>query len=442
MICPKCNTVNSNNEKFCKSCGFQLNSSRICPECNSVNNTDSKFCQKCGASLSPVNSFKKDIIEENTATSFLSTYKIPLICGLILVLAIGAAAGMGLFGGDGGSDSWLPISSNSSYADTQFQDSVIPDDSTDNLNDNQTLNKTENKSAELENKTNSNNITKNTTKDNNTNSSKYFVKNTTDKVKNITKDSGKNSSQNTVKDTNKNKNATKSVDKSKTTSSSKSSQDKSEKTDKSEKSPLKSNNQSSSIIIKTNDNDLDDLDEDLDDNNGLDDLDEDDEDNDNDDGLDDDANDADKDEDSLSSSNALKMTDVPNLAKEASDRNYNFNSISYNGNQLTKAQCMDIFSKYILNIDSHSDSDIEIRDIDDASSPSGEDSSQSISKSDYLSIANRVSSWIDKNNQVPNYVGVSTMGQADLSPDKMLELFGQVILEYSITEELPSSVEI
>ena len=348
---------------------------------------------------------------------------------------------MGLFGGDGGSDSWLPLSSNSSYADTQFQDSVIPDDSADNLNDNQTLNKTENKSAELENKTNSNNITKNTTKENNTNSSKYFVKNTTDKVKNITKDSGKNSSQNTVKDTNKNKNknTTKSDDKSKTTSSSKSSQDKSDKNDKSEKSSLKSNNQPSSIIIKTNDNDLDD---DLDDDNGLDDFDKDDEDNDNDDGLDDDANDADKDEDSLSSSNALKMTDVPNLAKEASDRDYDFNSISFNGNQLTKAQCIDIFSKYILNIDSNSDSDIEIRDIDDASNPSGEDSSQSISKSDYLSIANRVSSWIDKNNQVPNYVGVSNIGQADLSPDKMLELFGQVILEYSITEELPSSVEI
>ena len=79
MLCPKCNTVNSDNEKYCKNCGFQLNASRICPQCGKVNQHNSKYCDECGATLSPVNSFKKDVISKGGESSFLNKYKTVLL---------------------------------------------------------------------------------------------------------------------------------------------------------------------------------------------------------------------------------------------------------------------------------------------------------------------------------------------------------------------------
>ena len=100
------------------------------------------------------------------------------------------------------------------------------------------------------------------------------------------------------------------------------------------------------------------------------------------------------------------------------------------------------FQQYLLNVDKSKSSSIEVKDIDEASNPSGDDLSQSIEKSDYLSIANRVHSWMDTHDSVPNYVGVSQVGVADLSPDKMLKLFTLATLDYSVTGDLPISVEI
>ena len=143
-----------------------------------------------------------------------------------------------------------------------------------------------------------------------------------------------------------------------------------------------------------------------------------------------------------SSVSEIEMTDVPNLAQQVSGTGYSFSTIEYMGNEYTKAQCIYIFSEYLLNVNDGKTSPIEVKDIDEASNPSGDDLSQSIDKSDYLSIANRVHSWMDSQGSVPNYVGISQAGVADLSPDKMLKLFTLASLDYAVTGDLPISVEI
>ena len=169
--------------------------------------------------------------------------------------------------------------------------------------------------------------------------------------------------------------------------------------------------------------------------------------NDSDDGLNntenngsDDSNDSDDaSDDSLIE---IEMQDVPNLAKMVSEKNYAFSTIEYKGNEYDEGQCIYIFSEYLLNIDKNKDSSIEVEDVKKASNPSGEDLSQSIDKADYLSMAQRVHSWMDQKDTVPNYVGISGIGAKDLSPKMMLKLFTLATLEYSITEELPESVDI
>jgi RNA polymerase subunit RPABC4/transcription elongation factor Spt4 len=117
MICPKCHTVNDDEEKFCRNCGFQLNSARICPECGKTNDSNSKYCKECGTVLTPVNTFRKQVIEENTKKSFFSMYKVPIICALLILLAVGAVTGMAYYnnsnsGGDDGSNAIIPLDNN------------------------------------------------------------------------------------------------------------------------------------------------------------------------------------------------------------------------------------------------------------------------------------------------------------------------------------------
>ena len=409
MICPKCHTLNDDEEKYCRECGFQLNSARICPTCGKTNDSNSKYCKECGTVLTPVNTFRKQVIEENTKKSFFSLYKVPIICALVILLAIGAVTGMAYYngssGGDDGFNTIIPTD------DSGFNDDIYNDPTQAQMQED------DNQTNETNNQTN---VTNNKTND--TNASKTL----TEKVENKTNQTNKVNS--TVNKTKSQTNSSSSKSNSSKTITEK--VNKTNKTDKSNKSPLSSsNNSESSIIPGVFVNDSDDLDEEV--NDSLDDLN---------DSIDD-SDDSDV-EDSEDSITEIEMKDVPNLAQKVSEKNYAFSSIDYNGNEYTEAQCIYIFSEYLLNIDKNENSSIEIRDIKKAPNPSGEDLSQSIDKSDYLSIAQRVHSWIDKKDTVPNYVGISGVGAADLSPKMMLKLFTLATLEYSITEELPESVEI
>ena len=401
MICPKCHTVNDDEEKFCRNCGFQLNSARICPTCGKTNDSNSKYCKECGTVLTPVNTFRKQVIEENTKKSFFSMYKVPIICALVIILAIGAVTGMAYYNGSSGGDDGFS--------------SIIPTDDNGFLNDNANNEPTQ-AQMQNDNKTNDTKNDTNTSKtltekiENKSNQTSNDINKTVNKIKNQTNSSKNNASKTITEKVNKT--------------------DSSANKDKSDKNIISDsvkNDSENSFIIPgfSADSDTNDSDDGL--NNT--------EDNDS-----DDLNDSD---DTLSDAlDEIEMQDVPNLAQKVSQKNYAFSTIEYEGNEYDEAQCIYIFSEYLLNIDKNKNSSIEIKDIKKASNPSGEDLSQSIDKADYLSIAQRVHSWMDQKDSVPNYVGISGIGAADLSPKMMLKLFTLATLEYSISEELPESVDI
>ena len=401
MICPKCHTVNDDEEKFCRNCGFQLNSARICPTCGKTNDSNSKYCKECGTVLTPVNTFRKQVIEENTKKSFFSMYKVPIICALVIILAIGAVTGMAYYNGSSGGDDGFS--------------SIIPTDDNGFLNDNANNEPTQ-AQMQNDNKTNDTKNDTNTSKtltekiENKSNQTSKDINETVNKIKNQTNSSKNNSSKTITEKVNKTDNSANK-----------------DKSDKSKVSDSDKNDSENSFIIPgfSTDSDTNDSDDGLDDaeNNDSDDSNE-----------SDDASD-----DSLIE---IEMQEVPNLAKMVSQKNFAFSTIEYEGNEYDEAQCIYIFSEYLLNIDKNKDSSIEVKDVKNASNPSGEDLSQSIDKADYLSMAQRVHSWMDQKDTVPNYVGISGIGAKDLSPKMMLKLFTLATLEYSITEELPESVDI
>ena len=414
MLCPKCHTNNPDGEKYCKNCGFQLNASRICPECGAHNRHDTKFCSECGAGLSPVGSFRRDVVA-NQDGSFFSKYKALIIAAIILVLAIGAVTGIALYNNSssntGGSDdgfSFFPLINDTNQND-QLDDM---NDTNQSVNEtNKTVNATDkNKTADKDNSTDKNkNSTKNKTADsNNTKNDNKSVESVDNHSKVITSDDDKDKSSKAVIPVSKDKSSKDSSQASKDKSSKGSSQ-----ASKSDSSSSSDEGSSHNVIPDSSTNHSTDNTAE-DDGAG--------------ENVSDDAN------QSENESNEINMSDVPELAKEVESAGYDFSTIEFDGNEFSQSQCIAIFAKYISGSTSGS---MEIPEVSSASSPSGDDLSQSVSKKDYMSIADDVDSYVSSNGQIPDNAVISGDEESDISPNKILELFTKVI-----TDDFPESVDI
>lgn len=408
MLCPKCHTNNPDGEKYCKNCGFQLNASRICPECGAHNKHDTKFCRECGASLSPVSSFRRDVIDNQNAP-FFDKYKSLIIAAIILVLAVGAVTGIALYNNassnTGGSDdgfSFFPLANDTNQDNIQVDD---VNDTNESVNEtNKTLNDTDKNKTSDKNKNNSTDKSKKSTKNKTSDSNNNAIINKTNKsvesVENHSKEinsNDNNDSKNTFLDYNSDK-SSKSV----------SSDTKSEESSKSDSSDFREILDNQTYLNESTDSTTAD--------------------------EEDDGNISDENNQSEEMSNEIDMSDVPELARKVKSIGYGFSSIEFEGNDFSQSQCIAIFAEYISGSTSGS---MEIPQVASASSPSGDDSSQSVSKQDYMAVARDVNAYVSSNGQIPDNAVISGDEISEISPSKILELFTEVI-----TENFPESVDI
>ncbi len=421
MLCPKCHSNNHDGEKYCRNCGFQLNASRICPECGAHNKHDTKFCRECGASLSPVSSFRRDVIDNQNAP-FFDKYNSLIIAAIILVLAVGAVTGIALYNNassnTGGSDdgfSFFPLANDTNQDNIQVDD---VNDTNESVNEtNKTLNDTDKNKTSDKNKNNSTDKNKNATKKKTSDSNNNAIINKTNKsvesVENHSKEinsNDNNDSKNTFLDYNSDKysKSVSSDSKSDKSSKSVSSDTKSEESSKSDSSDFREILDNQTYLNESTDSTTAD--------------------------EEDDGNISDENNQSEEMSNEIDMSDVPELARKVKSIGYGFSSIEFEGNDFSQSQCIAIFAEYISGSTSGS---MEIPQVASASSPSGDDSSQSVSKQDYIAVARDVNAYVSSNGQIPDNAVISGDEISEISPSKILELFTEVI-----TENFPESVDI
>lgn len=136
---------------------------------------------------------------------------------------------------------------------------------------------------------------------------------------------------------------------------------------------------------------------------------------------------------------SFPVSDAPELAAQIG-RTGDADNVNFKGVTLTKAQVCYILTKSVSLIGSGGESQtIDVRNFAYASSPQGANVPQTISSSQYLDMCNRFSSWMDRNGQVPNYVGINTGGVPDVSPTNMINICVKILVDYKNTGRLPST---
>ena len=139
---------------------------------------------------------------------------------------------------------------------------------------------------------------------------------------------------------------------------------------------------------------------------------------------------------------SFPVSEAPGLAQAIKNNGGNF-PVNYKSLSLSKAQCLYILTKSVAVIgQGDSGATISVGNPSYAPHPSGRDYSNSIAQANYVDMSNRFASWIDRNGQVPNYVGIYTGGVPDISPSKMLDIEIAILLQYGSTGTLPASVSV
>ncbi|WP_424354491.1 chitobiase/beta-hexosaminidase C-terminal domain-containing protein [Methanobacterium sp. MBAC-LM] len=116
-------------------------------------------------------------------------------------------------------------------------------------------------------------------------------------------------------------------------------------------------------------------------------------------------------------------------------------SVNISGNNVNMSNYLGVSTSAVVSINKGSNTAITIKSFGKASSPSETITTQTISKAEYLDIANRVRSYMDKNGRAPNYVTQTSTGKT-IRYESMIYMFSQVLSYYNTNKVLPSSVTV
>ncbi|MCR5027604.1 MAG: Ig-like domain repeat protein [Methanobrevibacter sp.] len=98
-----------------------------------------------------------------------------------------------------------------------------------------------------------------------------------------------------------------------------------------------------------------------------------------------------------------------------------------------------LMGKAIVQINAANNNNITIIQVESPSTPSGDVINGTLSKEDYLDVANRVANFISNNNLAPNYAS-STLGK--IAYPELLDSFSRILNYYSAYNQLPTTVKI
>ena len=113
------------------------------------------------------------------------------------------------------------------------------------------------------------------------------------------------------------------------------------------------------------------------------------------------------------------------------------NYVTINNQQITMPEFLNILTTGVLDANSGSSTSIPVKNVNSAAKPSGTFKAGTLTKTEYLTVAKSVNSFIATNGRAPNYA-TTPLGQVSFS--SLIHMFSMVLTYYLNHGTLPSSI--
>lgn len=114
-------------------------------------------------------------------------------------------------------------------------------------------------------------------------------------------------------------------------------------------------------------------------------------------------------------------------------------SVTVANQKITAAQYTYLATSTVININKGKTTSITLKSVENPTNPSESLKSSSLTKTEYLSIANRINSFISLNGRLPNYVSTSL---GNMRYETISYSFSKILAFYKTNKRLPNTVSV
>ena len=114
-------------------------------------------------------------------------------------------------------------------------------------------------------------------------------------------------------------------------------------------------------------------------------------------------------------------------------------TVTVAGKNLTIEQYLYLLTSSVTNINNNNKNTITIKSINKAPNPSENVRSGSLSKSEYISLANSITAFINTNGRLPNFISTSL---GNIRPENLIYTYSKITAFYNTNNRLPNTVSV
>jgi ribosomal protein S8E len=115
------------------------------------------------------------------------------------------------------------------------------------------------------------------------------------------------------------------------------------------------------------------------------------------------------------------------------------NTVTVAGKNITPEQYLYLLTSSVINLNQNNKNNITIKSIAKAPNPRENVKSGILSKSEYISLANSITAFINNNGRLPNFISTSL---GNMRPENLIYTYSKVAAFYKTNNRLPTSVSV
>lgn len=138
--------------------------------------------------------------------------------------------------------------------------------------------------------------------------------------------------------------------------------------------------------------------------------------------------------------NASQISQAASVVKHNVETKYNLpNNVTVGNTQVTNSQFLYLMTTATKNVANGNKSSINLRTVSNPTTPTETVTSGTITKSEYIILSNKINSYINVNDRLPNY---ATTSLGNMKYQSLIYMYSKILNYYNVNKVLPNTVSV